>query len=201
MDLVEGEDFEKALQKNKFELEKRLEIVEGICRAMAHAHERGVIHRDLKPANVLLAADGTPKVTDFGLAKILTEEGAGQTRTGEVLGTPSYMAPEQAAGRPVIVNFTPHLIPMTRGILATTYTQLTQSLTEADAVARWHAENPDEPPQFRWLCRSRSTAFRMRWHSSDGSSMLAWATGGSMRARMLASTGSHSGCAARRWSG
>jgi Flp pilus assembly protein TadD len=62
---------------------------------MQAAHEANVVHRDLKPGNVLLAADGTPKVTDFGLAKKLDE--AGQTGSGAVLGTPSYMAPEQAS--------------------------------------------------------------------------------------------------------
>jgi WD40 repeat protein len=73
-------------------------LVEALGRAMHAAHQRGVVHRDLKPANVLLTADGTPKITDFGLAKRLDEEGA-HTRTGVVMGTPSYMAPEQAAGR------------------------------------------------------------------------------------------------------
>jgi WD40 repeat protein/tRNA A-37 threonylcarbamoyl transferase component Bud32 len=72
-------------------------LVEALARATQVAHEARVVHRDLKPANVLLAADGTPKITDFGLARKLDE--AGQTASGAVLGTPSYMAPEQAGGK------------------------------------------------------------------------------------------------------
>ena len=73
------------------------ELVRQLAQAMQVAHDAHVLHRDLKPANVLLTADGTPKVTDFGLAKKLDE--SGQTATGSVMGTPSYMAPEQAEGR------------------------------------------------------------------------------------------------------
>jgi WD40 repeat protein/tRNA A-37 threonylcarbamoyl transferase component Bud32 len=73
-------------------------LVETLARAMDAAHQRGVVHRDLKPANVLMTADGQPKVTDFGLAKRL-DQGQGQTCTGAVMGTPSYMAPEQAGGK------------------------------------------------------------------------------------------------------
>jgi WD40 repeat protein len=74
-------------------------LVETLARAVDHAHCQGVVHRDLKPGNVLLAADGTPKVTDFGLAKKV--DAAAQTATGAILGTPSYMAPEQAGGKRV----------------------------------------------------------------------------------------------------
>jgi serine/threonine-protein kinase len=75
-----------------------------LARAMHAAHRQRVVHRDLKPANVLLTADGVPKISDFGLAKWLagsgkSSDGAGPTRTGDILGTPSYMAPEQTAGR------------------------------------------------------------------------------------------------------
>jgi eukaryotic-like serine/threonine-protein kinase len=70
-----------------------------ICQGVHAAHQRGVLHRDLKPANVLMTKDGVPKITDFGLAKRIEEKDQGQTKTGAILGTPSYMAPEQAMGR------------------------------------------------------------------------------------------------------
>jgi tetratricopeptide (TPR) repeat protein len=74
-------------------------LIATLARAMHAAHVKGVIHRDLKPGNILLCKDGTPKITDFGLAKLAEAGDNGQTHTGAILGTPSYMAPEQAAGR------------------------------------------------------------------------------------------------------
>src|SRR5262249_60375336 len=74
------------------------DLAEPLAGAMTAVHRAGIAHRDLKPQNVLIAADGTPKVTDFGIAKT-TRGSDSHTETGIILGTPSYMAPEQAEGR------------------------------------------------------------------------------------------------------
>src|SRR5262245_30363421 len=106
MELIEGGSLAQKLAQAPLAARPAAELLEKLARAVHYAHERGVIHRDLKPANVLLTADGTPKVTDFGLARRLneslwsgSESPAARTETGAILGTPSYMAPEQAAGR------------------------------------------------------------------------------------------------------
>jgi WD40 repeat protein len=96
LEFCPGGSLEKRLAGNPQPPREAAALVEKLARAMAAAHQKGVIHRDLKPANVLLAEDGTPKITDFGLAKKLDE--AGRTQTGAIMGTPSYMAPEQAGG-------------------------------------------------------------------------------------------------------
>src|SRR5262249_20373892 len=70
-----------------------------VARGMHVAHQAGIVHRDLKPGNVLLTPDGLPKITDFGLAKRHEGETSGLTTTGTIMGTPSYMAPEQASGQ------------------------------------------------------------------------------------------------------
>ncbi len=73
--------------------------LETLARAVHHAHQHGIVHRDLKPANVLLSRAGVLKITDFGMAKIVASPAATQTQSGMIIGTPSYMAPEQAEGK------------------------------------------------------------------------------------------------------
>ena len=98
MGYIEGESLAQKVAAGPLPPREAAELVKKICDAMSYAHERGVIHRDLKPANVLIDANGQPKVTDFGLAK-RTEADSGLTGTGQILGTPAYMPPEQASGK------------------------------------------------------------------------------------------------------
>ncbi len=100
MELVEGKSLQALLDDGHgFPLPRTLRIMEQTCSALQFAHERNVIHRDIKPANLMLTADDTVKVTDFGTAKIL-QFGTVQ-QTAHVMGTPSYMSPEQVKGRAV----------------------------------------------------------------------------------------------------
>ncbi len=100
MKLLEGGSLARRLDDFPRDARAAARLVTVVARAVHHAHERGVLHRDLKPANILLDEAGRPHVTDFGLAKSLGTD-SGLTQTGDVLGTPSYMAPEQADGRTV----------------------------------------------------------------------------------------------------
>jgi tetratricopeptide (TPR) repeat protein len=112
MEYIEGGNLIDRIYDKPFNVRESAQLVAVLARAMHAVHEKGIVHRDLKPANILLQNPGPqdgplpiPKITDFGLAKHLGE-GAGQTRTGDVMGTPSYMAPEQAEGR--VKDIGPH---------------------------------------------------------------------------------------------
>ena len=98
MGYVEGQSLADRVRNGPLPPKEAAELTKKIAEAIAFAHSRNVIHRDLKPANVLLDQNGEPKVTDFGLAR-KTDNDSGMTRTGAVMGTPSYMPPEQAAGK------------------------------------------------------------------------------------------------------
>jgi hypothetical protein len=100
MELVEGKSLQALLDGgHSFPLPRTLRIMDQTCSALQFAHERNVVHRDIKPANLMLTADDTVKITDFGTAKIL-QFGSTQ-QTSHVMGTPSYMSPEQVKGRAV----------------------------------------------------------------------------------------------------
>src|SRR5205807_2000885 len=99
MELVEGITLATKLSHGPLLFRDAAIIVKTLALALEYAHGCQVVHRDLKPGNVLIAKDGTPKIADFGLAKLLDNTLDGPTATDAALGTPSYMAPEQAAGR------------------------------------------------------------------------------------------------------
>ena len=97
LEFAEGGSLAQRLAEKPMAPREAAALVEALAHAVHAAHQAGVVHRDLKPSNVLLTADGVPKVSDFGLAKLLDAD-SGHTLTGQVMGTPSYMAPEQAEG-------------------------------------------------------------------------------------------------------
>lgn len=103
MQLVEGQTLADLVASGPMNQKRAAKIVAEIARAIQFAHSSGVLHRDIKPSNILIANDGTPMVTDFGLAKQVSAD-ANITRSGMVVGTPAYMSPEQASGRRGLVG-------------------------------------------------------------------------------------------------
>jgi serine/threonine protein kinase len=107
MKYIEGTTLAKRLADGPLPAQEAAEILISVCRAIAEAHRHGLLHRDLKPANILIDSQGRPYVSDFGLAKRIRTDSSTQqdaslsvlTQSGAILGTPGYMAPEQAAGR------------------------------------------------------------------------------------------------------
>jgi serine/threonine protein kinase/tetratricopeptide (TPR) repeat protein len=97
MGLVEGGQLDEIAQREAMPFRRAVELMAKLARTIHYAHEHGILHRDIKPGNILLDDKGEPHLTDFGLARLVETEST-VTRTMEVLGTPSYMAPEQAAG-------------------------------------------------------------------------------------------------------
>jgi len=103
MELVEGVPLTEHCERAGLGLEARLALLAQVCDAVHHAHQKGVIHRDLKPANILVGRDGRPKVLDFGVARVTESDLRSttlQTRAGELVGTLSYMSPEQVEADP-----------------------------------------------------------------------------------------------------
>jgi TolB-like protein/Tfp pilus assembly protein PilF/predicted Ser/Thr protein kinase len=105
MQLIEGGPLEEVVKGQPMPVRVAAELIAKLARTVHYAHERGILHRDIKPGNILLDAKGEPHLTDFGLARLVETEST-VTRTTEALGTPSYMAPEQAMGNPGAAGLT-----------------------------------------------------------------------------------------------
>src|SRR5437763_1755456 len=103
MKFVEGGQLDAVVRRESMAVRRAVELIAKVARTVHYAHEHGILHRDIKPGNILLDAKGEPHLTDFGLARLVESEST-VTRTMEVLGTPSYMAPEQAVGNNAAIS-------------------------------------------------------------------------------------------------
>lgn len=101
MDLIEGGSLSEYSKQVKLNSLQKIQMIARVCKGLAHAHGQGIVHRDLKPSNIMVTLDGKPKLVDFGLSKSMFKvpnENATQTIDGSLIGTPLFMAPEQARG-------------------------------------------------------------------------------------------------------
>jgi serine/threonine-protein kinase len=150
LEFVDGAPLDKQMGGNPQDFRFAAKLIETLARAVYFAHQQGIIHRDLKPANILMTADGVPKITDFGLAKRMEEIDSSQTRSGTIMGTPSYMAPEQARGDILAIGY--HADQYSLGAML--YEMLTGrppfvGATAMETVMKVTRDEPTPPSQLR----------------------------------------------------
>ncbi|RMG07105.1 MAG: serine/threonine protein kinase, partial [Planctomycetota bacterium] len=187
MELVEGESLQARLERTgPLPPEEAARVLEGVARAVARAHAQGILHRDLKPANVLLDREGTPWLTDFGLARRVGDEAERLTLSGTVLGTPAFLPPEQALGDRARVGPQSDVY----GLGATLYAALTgrppfpgrsvlavlaRVVEEAPPAPR--ALRPELPPELEALCLAclaKDPAARPAGAATFADALAAW---------------------------
>jgi len=160
MELVDGRNLAETCAGRPLEAGRAAVLLRELARAVHYAHQKGIVHRDLKPSNVLLDDQGQPRITDFGLARRL--DGAdGATVTGQMLGSPSYASPEQAAGRPGAIRVASdvyglgallyHLLTGRAPFNAATAAETLRLVLEAEPVAP-HLLNPGLPRDLETIC-------------------------------------------------
>jgi serine/threonine-protein kinase len=153
MKLFEGGSLAEHVREFSASPRHAAELIATIARAVHHAHQRGILHRDLKPSNILLDAEGRPHVADFGLAKWLHVD-QDQTQTGAVIGTPSYMAPEQTTSQPASAGGSAATTASdVYGLGAILYTLLTgqppfRGLAPLDTLLAVREQEPEAPAKF-----------------------------------------------------
>ena len=145
MELVPGEPLSALVQREgALEPERVRAIMGQAALALGAAHEAGVVHRDVKPANILVMPDGTVKLTDFGIARAV--DGSGHTQTGEVLGTPHYLSPEQALGEPATGASDLYALGVVAHELLTGRRPFDKGTPVATALAQVNESPPPLPP-------------------------------------------------------
>jgi serine/threonine-protein kinase len=167
MEYVEGTPLTTFAQQSRLPVDRRLGLMADVCRAVQYAHEHAVIHRDLKPSNVLVTADGTVKLLDFGIAKQLDVDGHDQeqTRTGFRMLTPSYAAPEQFTGAPVGVRTDVHAIGVMLYEILTDRLPWTASLSTATDPLSGRSREVTRPSTL--AARGEGAPGRAGWRELD----------------------------------
>lgn len=159
MDLIEGRDLSRLTHAGPLPASHAAQVLVQVADAIQHAHNQGVLHRDLKPSNIILDSDGRPHVTDFGLAR-RTGAGVSLTEPGQILGTPGYMSPEQAAGKKDIGPSTDlyslgallyHLLTGRAPFTGDTPTAVLRQVEERAPIAP-RALNPATPVDLETIC-------------------------------------------------
>ncbi|MCA1784157.1 MAG: Stk1 family PASTA domain-containing Ser/Thr kinase, partial [Intrasporangiaceae bacterium] len=180
MELVRGRSMQQAITAGGLTEDRALEVTADVCSALAYAHQHNLVHRDIKPGNILLADDGTVKVTDFGIARAIDKDTV--TQTAAVLGTAAYLSPEQAQGLDVDVRSDIYSL----GVVL--YESLTGSQPFSGdspvTVAYQHVqENPRPPREVRAGISAAAEAITMRALAKNPANR--YASAGDMRADLL----------------